>query len=161
MIDRRPADRGARPRHDYDDLLLYWAQMMSDPGLASDVGNRFDQVLVDEFQDTNRLQASILLALKPSGVGLTVVAGLATGFSAVCPLLRRLMAIARHPVISKWNQWFRFAALLADALRADEALHGDVATPVDEGLGELPARALVNSTRTHITAVRNGGLGER
>ena len=60
--------------------------MMSDPGLASDVGNRFDQVLVDEFQDTNRLQASILLALKPSGVGLTVVAGLATGFSAVCPL---------------------------------------------------------------------------
>ena len=39
--------------------------MMSDPGLASDVGNRFDQVLVDEFQDTNRLQASILLALKP------------------------------------------------------------------------------------------------
>ena len=129
MIDRRPADRGARPRHDYDDLLLYWAQMMSDPGLASDVGNRFDQVLVDEFQDTNRLQASILLALKPSGVGLTVVAGLATGFSAVCPLLRRLMAIARHPVISKWDQWFRFAALLADALRADEALRGDVATP--------------------------------
>jgi DNA helicase II / ATP-dependent DNA helicase PcrA len=58
---------------DYDDLLLYWAQMMSDPGLASDVGSRFDQVLVDEFQDTNRLQASILLALKPSGVGLTVV----------------------------------------------------------------------------------------
>src|SRR5262249_29475583 len=53
--------------------LLYWAQMMSDPGLASDVGCRFDQVLVDEFQDTNRLQASILLALKPSGVGLTVV----------------------------------------------------------------------------------------
>ena len=72
-----------------------------------------------------------------------------------------VMAIARHPVISRWNQWFRFAALLADALRADEALHGDVATPVDEGLGELPARALVNSTRTHITAVRNGGLGER
>ena len=96
MIDRRPADRGARPRHDYDDLLLYWAQMMSDPGLASDVGNRFDQVLVDEFQNTNRLQASILLAPKPSGVGLTVVAGLATGFSAVCPLLRRLW---RSPAI--------------------------------------------------------------
>ncbi|MBV8455178.1 MAG: ATP-dependent helicase, partial [Acetobacteraceae bacterium] len=58
---------------DYDDLLLYWAQMMSDPGLASDVGSRFDHVLVDEYQDTNRLQASILLALKPTGAGLTVV----------------------------------------------------------------------------------------
>jgi ATP-dependent DNA helicase UvrD/PcrA len=34
---------------------------------------RFDHVLVDEYQDTNRLQSSILLALKPSGAGLTVV----------------------------------------------------------------------------------------
>ncbi|WP_079211202.1 ATP-dependent helicase [Brucella pituitosa] len=58
---------------DYDDLLLYWAQMMSDPELAQDVGGRFDHVLVDEYQDTNRLQASILLGLKPDGQGLTVV----------------------------------------------------------------------------------------
>ena len=35
--------------------------------------DRFDHVLVDEYQDTNRLQASILLALKPDGTGLTVV----------------------------------------------------------------------------------------
>jgi DNA helicase-2/ATP-dependent DNA helicase PcrA len=55
-----------------DDLLLYWAQMMSDHALAEDVGGRFDHVLVDEYQDTNRLQ-SILLGLKPSGRGLTVV----------------------------------------------------------------------------------------
>src|ERR1700726_4504319 len=58
---------------DYDDLLLYWAQMVSDPGLAGEIGERFDHVLVDEYQDTNRLQASILLALKPGGRGLTVV----------------------------------------------------------------------------------------
>src|ERR1019366_481567 len=58
---------------DYDDLLLYWAQMVSDPGLAGEIGGRFDHVLVDEYQDTNRLQASILLALKPGGRGLTVV----------------------------------------------------------------------------------------
>ncbi|RDJ15322.1 ATP-dependent helicase [Rhizobium grahamii] len=58
---------------DYDDLLLYWAQMVSEPIIADDIGNRFDHVLVDEYQDTNRLQASILLALKPGGQGLTVV----------------------------------------------------------------------------------------
>jgi DNA helicase-2/ATP-dependent DNA helicase PcrA len=58
---------------DYDDLLLYWAQTMSDPSLAEDIGGRFDHVLVDEYQDTNRLQSSILLALKPNGHGLTVV----------------------------------------------------------------------------------------
>jgi DNA helicase II / ATP-dependent DNA helicase PcrA len=58
---------------DYDDLLLYWAQTVDDPVLAEDIGSRFDHVLVDEYQDTNRLQSSILLALKPGGRGLTVV----------------------------------------------------------------------------------------
>ncbi|MDR6872180.1 DNA helicase-2/ATP-dependent DNA helicase PcrA [Bosea sp. BE125] len=58
---------------DYDDLLLYWAQVMADPDLAADIGGRFDHVMVDEYQDTNRLQSSILLAMKPGGHGLTVV----------------------------------------------------------------------------------------
>jgi len=58
---------------DYDDLLLYWQQMMAIPALAAAAGARFDHVLVDEYQDTNRLQAAILLALKPDGRGLTVV----------------------------------------------------------------------------------------
>ena len=58
---------------DYDDLLLYWAQTVSDPELAAEIGGRFDHVLVDEYQDTNRLQSSILTAMKPGGRGLTVV----------------------------------------------------------------------------------------
>jgi len=58
---------------DYDDLLLYWAQMMQVDEIALDVSSRFDHILVDEYQDTNCLQASILLALKPDGKGLTVV----------------------------------------------------------------------------------------
>ncbi|PAP94045.1 ATP-dependent helicase [Mesorhizobium wenxiniae] len=58
---------------DYDDLLLYWAQMAGEPEISAHLGGRFDHVLVDEYQDTNRLQASILTALKPDGSGLTVV----------------------------------------------------------------------------------------
>ncbi len=58
---------------DYDDLLLYWAHMMAEGSVAEQVAARFDHVLVDEYQDTNRLQASILLGLKPTGRGLTVV----------------------------------------------------------------------------------------
>jgi len=58
---------------DYDDLLLYWQIMMSHPRLAAHVGNQFDHVLVDEYQDTNKLQAEILHALKPDGAGLAVV----------------------------------------------------------------------------------------
>jgi DNA helicase II / ATP-dependent DNA helicase PcrA len=58
---------------DYDDLLLYWAEMVRVPELAQEVGALFDHVLVDEYQDTNALQAAILLRLKPVGAGLTVV----------------------------------------------------------------------------------------
>ena len=58
---------------DYDDLLLYWAHMMQEPAIAQQIAERFDHVLVDEYQDTNRLQASVLLALRPNGRGLTVV----------------------------------------------------------------------------------------
>jgi DNA helicase-2/ATP-dependent DNA helicase PcrA len=58
---------------DYDDLLLYWFHLMRDEQAAGQVRRRFDHVLVDEYQDTNALQAGILLGLKPDGRGLTVV----------------------------------------------------------------------------------------
>ncbi|HEY6482749.1 MAG TPA: ATP-dependent helicase [Steroidobacteraceae bacterium] len=58
---------------DYDDLLLYWHVMMSEPRLAQHVGAHFDHVLVDEYQDTNTLQAQILHAMRPDGAGLAVV----------------------------------------------------------------------------------------
>ncbi|HEY8746813.1 MAG TPA: ATP-dependent helicase [Tepidisphaeraceae bacterium] len=58
---------------DYDDLLLYWKFLMDEPAMAEEVRKRFDAVLVDEYQDTNLLQASILKHLSPTGRGLTVV----------------------------------------------------------------------------------------
>ena len=58
---------------DYDDLLLAWHQMLEGAALCQHIAARFDHLLVDEYQDTNRLQASILQRLKPGGQGLTVV----------------------------------------------------------------------------------------
>ena len=58
---------------DYDDLLLYWHAMMEDEALAREIGGNWDRVLVDEYQDTNALQAEILARLRPDGKGLTVV----------------------------------------------------------------------------------------
>jgi len=58
---------------DYDDLLLYWHAMMNDAALAAEIGAQFDHILVDEYQDTNVLQAEILKALRPSGECVTVV----------------------------------------------------------------------------------------
>src|SRR6202011_3557201 len=52
---------------------LYWRHAMEEPALAAEVGARFDHILVDEYQDTNALQATILLRMKPDGCGLTVV----------------------------------------------------------------------------------------
>jgi DNA helicase II / ATP-dependent DNA helicase PcrA len=58
---------------DYDDLLLYFAQMLTEPAIAAEVAGRFDHLLVDEYQDTNPLQGEIVLRLRPLGRGLTVV----------------------------------------------------------------------------------------
>lgn len=58
---------------DYDDLLLYWSHLVQEPALAAEIGARFAYVLVDEYQDTNALQANIVRALKPDGQGVTVV----------------------------------------------------------------------------------------
>ncbi len=58
---------------DYDDLLLFWAEMAADDELGKHIGGLFDHVLVDEYQDTNRLQAAILMGMKPGGEGVMVV----------------------------------------------------------------------------------------
>ncbi len=49
---------------DYDDLLLYW-RALGDTAIARDVAGMFEHVLVDEYQDTNPLQAQILQSLRP------------------------------------------------------------------------------------------------
>jgi len=58
---------------DYDDLLLYCFHMAQVKEVSAIVRDQFDYVLVDEYQDTNRLQAGILTGFFPTGRGLTVV----------------------------------------------------------------------------------------
>ena len=58
---------------DYDDLLLYWWHLMCHQPSAVSVSSRFDHVLIDEYQDTNAIQAEILYKLKADGRGLTAV----------------------------------------------------------------------------------------
>ena len=58
---------------DYDDLLLYWHALLADPKAGEVVRKQFDCVLIDEYQDTNRLQSEILYKLSPHGKGVTVV----------------------------------------------------------------------------------------
>ncbi len=73
LFDAYVGEKQSQNVLDYDDLLLYWSQTVGEPSLGREIGERFDHVLVDEYQDTNRLQASILLSMKPHGRGLAVV----------------------------------------------------------------------------------------
>jgi DNA helicase-2/ATP-dependent DNA helicase PcrA len=68
-VDRK----GEQSVLDYDDLLLFWHGLLTDPRASRSIRRRFDCVLVDEYQDTNRLQAEILEMLCPKGKNLTVV----------------------------------------------------------------------------------------
>jgi DNA helicase-2/ATP-dependent DNA helicase PcrA len=60
---------------DYDDLLLFWQALATSPVTGPQLAEMFDHVLVDEYQDTNALQADILEAMRPEGAprNLTVV----------------------------------------------------------------------------------------
>jgi DNA helicase-2/ATP-dependent DNA helicase PcrA len=59
---------------DYDDLLLFWATMLeASPELATRIAALYEHVLVDEYQDTNLLQARILRGMCSGHRRLTVV----------------------------------------------------------------------------------------
>jgi DNA helicase-2/ATP-dependent DNA helicase PcrA len=60
---------------DYDDLLLFWRALATSPSTGPQVAAMFDHILVDEYQDTNALQADILEGMRPEGTprNLTVV----------------------------------------------------------------------------------------
>lgn len=58
---------------DYDDLLLYWSFLLEDQRVVEIVGDRFEHILVDEYQDTNRIQARILSAMRRNRANITVV----------------------------------------------------------------------------------------
>jgi len=82
---------------DYDDLLVYWHALLGDETVGPAIGGQFDCVLVDEYQDTNSLQAEIIYRLRPDGQGLTVVGDDAQsiyGFRAAT--VRNILDLPKH-----------------------------------------------------------------
>jgi len=58
---------------DYDDLLLHWRGLAASPVGGEALRARFDHVLIDEYQDTNTIQADIVSSLCSGPAQLTVV----------------------------------------------------------------------------------------
>ncbi len=67
------ARKRARGLLDFDDLLLTWRALLDSPAVGDRLRQRWTHVLVDEYQDVNRIQVDIVRLLRPGGVGLTVV----------------------------------------------------------------------------------------
>jgi DNA helicase II / ATP-dependent DNA helicase PcrA len=128
---------------DYDDLLLYWHLLVSEPKLAQHVGAHFDHILVDEYQDTNTLQARILDALRPDGAGLTVVGDDAQAIysfraAAVDNILGFAQRYTPHAEVVPLGQNYRSSQAVLDASNALMA--------------EAPRQF-----RKHLLSVRGGG----
>ena len=58
---------------DYDDLLLLWWGLLRHDDTAAVLRERFDHILVDEYQDTNALQVDVLAGLLGAGARITAV----------------------------------------------------------------------------------------
>jgi DNA helicase-2/ATP-dependent DNA helicase PcrA len=59
---------------DFDDLLLYWKTLLQDhPEVRARYGEQFRHILVDEYQDTNRIQSDIIDLLAEKHGNLMVV----------------------------------------------------------------------------------------
>ncbi len=59
---------------DYDDLLVYLRRLLAEyPDVQDRISNRFHYIMVDEYQDTNTIQAEILYLLTRTNQNIMVV----------------------------------------------------------------------------------------
>ena len=95
---------------DYDDLLLFWALMLETPGsLGAQIAGLYDHVLVDEYQDTNVLQARILRGMCRTHRNITVVGDDAQSIysfrgASFRNILEFPRAVSRRPRSCRWSR---------------------------------------------------------
>ena len=125
------ARKRARNLLDFDDLLLLWQAALADPAAGPVLRGMFNAVLVDEYQDVNAVQASIVRLLQPDGKQLTCVGDDAQaiyGFRGADPAhLRRLTADYSRLDIVRLDRNYRSrqgVLDLANVIRPSSALPG-------------------------------------
>lgn len=115
---------------DFDDLLLLMRDMAHHPQVGARIRDRFEAVLVDEYQDTNVLQSQILTGLIPGGRGLTVVGDDAQSiYSFRASTVRNILDFPlQYPLCTtvKLEQNYRSTAVILNACNAviDQAKEG-------------------------------------
>ena len=144
---------------DYTDMIDMTRQMLDIPEVIAHVAQRFDCLVIDEFQDTNPLQFAMLWKLHQHGVPALVVGDVKQsimGFQSADP--RLMNSMMRHhnkccqPLDSNW----RSQAALMDVVNAmGSEIFGDRYTcltpqaPFDSQLPALEAIAFEGKKITH------------
>ena len=152
LFDAYVAAKQAQQILDFDDLLIYWAAMMRVPAFAAEVGALFDHVMVDEYQDTNTIQATIVRLLKPDGRGVTVVGDDAQAiYSFRAATVRNILDFPQQyappATVITLERNYRSTAAILDASNAVISLAKERYTKnlmTDRGSGERPRLVTVS-----------------
>jgi DNA helicase-2/ATP-dependent DNA helicase PcrA len=114
---------------DYDDLLLYWRAMLGRPSIKAHIAGMFDHILVDEYQDTNSLQADILVMLRNGTNHLMVVGDDAQAiYSFRAATVRNILDFPKHhpdAEVLTLERNYRSTHAILDASNAVIALAAD------------------------------------
>ncbi len=154
---------------DFDDLLIYWAAMMRVPAFAAEVGALFDHVMVDEYQDTNTIQATIVRLLKPDGRGVTVVGDDAQAiYSFRAATVRNILDFPRQyappATVITLERNYRSTSAILDASNAVISLAKERYTKnlvTDRGSGERPRLVTVADESAQAQFAAEQVLGYR
>ncbi|MEM9702531.1 MAG: ATP-dependent helicase, partial [Planctomycetota bacterium] len=97
LFDLYDEAKGEQNLLDFDDLLLFWEALAADEQAGPALGCGFRGVLVDEYQDTNVLQAGLLRNLAAAGRGLTGVGDDAQAiYSFRAATVRNILDFSQH-----------------------------------------------------------------
>ncbi|MFZ0216393.1 MAG: ATP-dependent DNA helicase [Candidatus Dormiibacterota bacterium] len=128
-------------RMDFDDLLLHVTlALASHPDFADACHRRFAQILVDEFQDTNRLQLELVRGLAAPGFGNVTAVGDAKqsiyGWrDADLDNVRTRFPGDRIPLTINRRSRQEILDLATDFIRRDEAFGEEPALTAERGTG--------------------------
>lgn len=114
---------------DYDDLLLYWRALVTGPGAGDVIADRFDHILVDEYQDTNSIQAEIIRGMRRTRGDLMVVGDDAQSiYSFRAATIRNILELPEQfpgTTVVKLEQNYRSTQPILDASNAVMAHAGE------------------------------------
>ncbi len=153
---------------DFDDLLLYWRAVASDPHLGQRLAGEIDHICVDEYQDVNALQVDVLRSLRHADQRLTVVGDdsqAVYGFRGASPRhLLDIEAVFPTAVTIVLEQNYRSSQPILDVANAvsSEAPAGFVARlRSSERSGERPELVSCSDEDSQVAAVCERVLAHR